>query len=133
MKKKINFNKILILVSIILIVFFTINIFTSVENNTITISAGYVIECFDYIINQATGETVRGDSNRNLDITYVMKFRKTLDQNQKVDKCPSCGAPIEMNSAGICSFCRTKLVTENTDWVLTEKNINYQRSASTNI
>ena len=51
-----------------------------------------------------------------------MKFRKTLDESKKVTKCPACGAEIEMNNTGICSYCRSKLVTENTEWVLTEKN-----------
>lgn len=99
---------------------------TVVENNTITITTGHIIQCFDYIINQTTGEVVRGDKDHKLNIIYEMEFRKTLDQNKKIDKCPNCGAQVDVNSSGICLFCRTKLVTENINWVLTQKKVQYQ-------
>ena len=91
------------------------------QNDTITITTGYIIEFYDYIAEQATGKVLRGTSNRKVRITYEMKFRQTLDESKKVTKCPNCGADIEMNTSGICEYCHNKLVTENTKWVLTEK------------
>ena len=91
------------------------------QNDTITITTGYIIEFYDYIAEQATGKVIRGTSNRKVRITYEMKFRQTLDESKKVTKCPNCGADIEMNTSGICEYCHNKLVTENTKWVLTEK------------
>ena len=91
------------------------------QNNTITITTGYVIEFYDYIANRNTGEVVRGTADRKIRVTYEMKFRQSLDENNKVEKCPNCGAPIRINAAGVCDFCRAKIVTENTKWVLTEK------------
>ena len=92
-----------------------------VQNDTITIATGYIIEFYDYIANKETGEPIRGESKHKMRVTYEMSFRQTLDANKKVDKCPSCGAEVEVNSSGICPYCRSKLVTENTKWVLTEK------------
>ena len=54
-------------------------------------------------------------------VKYEMKFRQTLDESKKVTKCPNCGADVKMNTSGICDYCHSKLVTENTKWVLTEK------------
>ena len=92
-----------------------------VQNNTITITTGYVIQMYDYIIEKSTGKVIRGSSNNKLKIVYEMKFRRTLDESAKIDKCPNCGAKIDMNTSGICEYCVSKLVSENTKWVLTEK------------
>ena len=93
----------------------------NVQNETITITTGYVIEMYDYIIEESTGKVLRGSSTNKLRIVYEMKFRQTLNSNGKVDHCPNCGAKIEMNSSGTCEYCGSKLVSENTKWVLTEK------------
>lgn len=93
----------------------------NVQNETITITTGYVIEMYDYIIEESTGKVLRGSSTNKLRIVYEMKFRQTLNSNEKVDHCPNCGAKIEMNSSGTCEYCGSKLVSENTKWVLTEK------------
>ena len=76
---------------------------------------------YDYIIEESTGKVLRGSSTNKLRIVYEMKFRQTLNSNEKVDHCPNCGAKIEMNSSGTCEYCGSKLVSENTKWVLTEK------------
>lgn len=93
----------------------------NVQNETITITTGYIIEMYDYIIEESTGKVLRGSSTNKLRIVYEMKFRQTLNSNEKVDHCPNCGAKIEMNSSGTCEYCGSKLVSENTKWVLTEK------------
>ena len=36
-------------------------------------------------------------------------------------RCPNCGAPIEVNSAGVCEYCGSKVVGENTNWVMSKK------------
>ncbi|MBP3502336.1 MAG: TIM44-like domain-containing protein [Clostridia bacterium] len=91
------------------------------QNDNITIEAGYVIEMYDYIADQQSGKLLRGESNRKMRVTYSMKFRKTLDESAKVEHCPNCGAKIKMNSSGTCEYCGSKIVADNTKWVLTEK------------
>lgn len=96
------------------------------QNNTITITTGYVIEFYDYIADKETGEVHRGSDSKKMRVTYEMKFRKSLNQENKIEKCPNCGAGVDINNAGICNYCHTKLVTENTNWVLTEKTVKNQ-------
>ena len=93
------------------------------QNNNITIETKYIIEMYDYIADSQTGKLVRGNSNKKMRATYLMKFRKTLDENAKVEHCPNCGAKIEMNSSGTCEYCGSKIVADNTKWVLTEKKV----------
>ncbi len=32
--------------------------------------------------------------------------------------CPSCGAELKISMAGVCEFCRSKVVTGDFGWVL---------------
>ena len=93
----------------------------NVQNDTITITTVYIAEFYDYIVEHTTGKLIRGDTNKKVRVTFEVKFRRTLDERKKITKCPNCGADIKMNNTGVCEYCRTELVTENTKWVLTEK------------
>jgi hypothetical protein len=32
--------------------------------------------------------------------------------------CPNCGAPLKVNMAGVCEYCRGKITDGEFDWVL---------------
>lgn len=91
------------------------------QNGNMTIVTGYVIEMYDYIIEKDTGKVLRGTSNNKIRVTYEMKFRKTLNKTTELKNCPNCGAEININSSGVCPYCSSKIVVDNTKWVLTEK------------
>lgn len=93
----------------------------SVQNNNITITTGYIIEQYDYIADINTGKLIRGEANKKMRVEYEMKFRKALDENSTIDKCPNCGAKVDINSGGVCEYCGSKIVSDNSEWVLTEK------------
>lgn len=38
---------------------------------------------------------------------------------QTEPNCPNCGAPIQVDVAGVCSYCRAKITSGEFDWVLT--------------
>ena len=95
-----------------------------VQNNTIAITAVYVIDFYDYIINMTSGKVVSGTSTRKLRVTYEMTYRKSLVNNEKIGKCPNCGGKTEeINGVGICKYCGSKIVQENSKWVLTNKKV----------
>ena len=92
------------------------------QNENITITATYVVDFYDYIVDKATGRVLRGTAGSKIRVTYDMKFRKTLDASQVVDHCPNCGAKFEnINGSGICEYCGSKVVSENAKWILTDK------------
>ena len=79
----------------------------------------------DYIVNENTGKIVKG-SNTNLKTnTYKLTFVRTSGVKTKVGttsvnvtNCPNCGAPVEITSAGKCSYCGSIITTGNFNWVL---------------
>ena len=93
------------------------------QNGTITIKTNYVIEMYDYIADVNTKKLIRGEDKKKIRILYEMSFRKALSEDEKVTHCPNCGAKVEMNSTGTCEYCGSKLVSENTKWVLKEKKV----------
>lgn len=100
------------------------------QNENITITATYVIDFYDYIVDKNTGRVLRGSAGIKMRVIYEMKFRKTLDATKAIDHCPNCGAKIEnINGAGVCEYCGSKVVSENSRWILTDKKITGQTKA----
>lgn len=98
------------------------------ENGTITITTGFIIDQIDYMANIETGKVTSGSDKVKMRVTYDMKFRITLNSNTKIDKCPNCGADISnMNSGTTCEYCGSKIIAENTKWVLTELTVINQK------
>ena len=92
------------------------------QNDNVTITATYVVDFYDYIVDKNTGRVLRGSAGSKIRITYDMKYRKTVDASKVVDHCPNCGAKFEnINGAGICEYCGSKVVSENAKWILTDK------------
>ena len=92
----------------------------SKQNNMLQVKTRYTVEFYDYIINRSTKAIVRGNSNRKMRMVYEFTFIKDIE-NKKLDKCPNCGAEININSAGICEYCNSKLVDDSKDWVMSKK------------
>ena len=90
------------------------------QNNMLQVKTRYTVEFYDYIINRSTKAIVRGNSNRKMRMVYEFTFIKDIE-NKKLDKCPNCGAEININSAGICKYCNSKLVDDSKDWVMSKK------------
>lgn len=99
----------------------------SVQNDMLQVTTRYVIEFYDYIIKKDTKQVLRGNSNRKIRMVYEMTFIEKLGKT-KLDKCPNCGAPININSAGICEYCNSKIVDDNTEWVMSKKISLYQQN-----
>lgn len=90
------------------------------QNNNLEVETKYIIEFYDYIIDKASGKVLRGSKSNKLrmyyNFTFIMK-----NTEQKIDKCPNCGAPVEVNASGVCPYCNSKIVGENTSWVMSKK------------
>lgn len=95
-----------------------------VQNGVITIVTQYIIDQYDYVADRTTGKLIRGESKYKMRVEYLMKFRLNIDASQVIDHCPNCGAKIEkINGSGVCEYCGSKIVSENKNWVLTEKQV----------
>lgn len=79
----------------------------------------------DYIIDENTGNIIKGDTTTERHNTYELTFirtegMKTNDENSgvKTTNCPNCGAPIKITSSGKCEYCGSVVTTGKYDWVL---------------
>lgn len=91
------------------------------ENNIITTSVYLRVKCYDYVIKETTNETVRGRDNARIVIEYVLSFVKSSVNNNTEEKCPNCGAQVEINSSSTCPYCDSVLVKDAGDYVMSKK------------
>lgn len=91
------------------------------QNNVITVSVYMRVKCYDYVIKEATNETVRGKDKEKIIIEYVLSFVKSSINNKKEEKCPNCGAPVDINSSSTCPYCESTLVKDARDYVMSKK------------
>lgn len=89
------------------------------QNDNIEIKTQYIVEFYDYIINKETKKVVSGKSSIryrvHFELTYIMS-----DTQEKIDKCPNCGAKVNVNAAGTCEYCGSKIVGKNTKWIMSK-------------
>ena len=91
------------------------------QNDNIEVKTQYIIEFYDYIIEKSSGKVLRGTSSRKIRMHYEFTFIMSNDENAKIDTCPNCGAHVDVNSAGTCEYCGSKIVGKNTNWVISKK------------
>ena len=92
------------------------------DNDLISVVVYANITFYDYVINEKTGEVIRGNKSRKVNNHYIMTF---VVANESITKCPGCGAELKMNTSGVCEYCRMKIVKNASDFVLSKKtNIN---------
>ena len=90
-----------------------------------TITTRILATCADYDVNVANGRVLRGDKHTMTPFQEDWVFQRsshattpagggTLEQH-----CPNCGAPLDLDLAGTCRYCRAPVMSGDYDWVLT--------------
>ena len=78
----------------------------------------------DFEIDIASGKKKDGD--RSIE-SWVERwtYQRSSAASTKADggtmnqKCPNCGAPLKVDLAGICKYCKANIMAGDQDWVLT--------------
>jgi len=89
-----------------------------------TITVRILAACADYDIDTASGKVVRGD-RRVSEFMEDWIFQRSSKATTKADggtlakRCPNCGAPLDVDLAGVCSYCKAPVMSGAYDWVLT--------------
>jgi predicted lipid-binding transport protein (Tim44 family) len=74
----------------------------------------------DYTADEK-GNVLSGNPRRSRPFSEYWTFirRRGVKNNDKNDaNCPNCGAPLKVNMAGVCEYCRGKITNGDFDWVL---------------
>ena len=90
-------------------------------NNIITVSVYMRVKCYDYVIKEKTGETVRGKDKNKIIIEYILSFVKSSTNNNSEETCPNCGALVDINASATCPYCDSTLVKDASDYVMSKK------------
>jgi hypothetical protein len=87
--------------------------------NSITLRIG--AQGFDYTVDER-GNVVSGSKSKLRSWSEYWTFirsRKAKPMPASANlNCPNCGAPLRVNSAGVCEFCGGKITSGEFDWVL---------------
>lgn len=89
-------------------------------NNIITINVYLKVECYNYIINDKTHEILRGSDNEKATHEYNLSF-VNLGSNNKIEKCPNCGAPIKNGNSKTCDYCDSILINNDSSYIMSKK------------
>lgn len=91
-----------------------------VDGDVDRVTVGLLINGVDCVIN-AAGAVVRGTRNRS-DWLEEWTFERSRDPallaQATAPKCPACGAPLSIDSDGLCTFCQASVPGAKTDWLL---------------
>lgn len=93
------------------------------DNTNDVIIAELKTEITDYVINDRTGEVIRGSKTDRRVMQYewalVRKSGITTDNTPDEEKvCPNCGAPLTLNAANECEYCGSIITTEAHNWAV---------------
>ena len=99
------------------------------SNNKLSISVYLNVNCKDYLIDKSSEKVLRGNKNKVWDYEYTIDYLITKDMKDVLNKCPNCGAGLDEEAGAriICPYCRTLLVRNSPNLVMTRKHMNRQR------
>ena len=90
-------------------------------NDIIKINVYLDIKFKDYVISTKNNKVVRGSKNIFFNNSYELEFVKSI--NNKITKCPSCGAKVNVKSSEVCEYCHNTIVQISDELVLSKKKI----------
>lgn len=78
----------------------------------------------NYIMDNETKKIKSGVNTHRIEKTNILVFEKNnnVSDNKAVHHCPNCGANLDINYNGVCSYCN-KSVDLNDNYVLTKLDI----------
>jgi hypothetical protein len=76
----------------------------------------------NYDVDAASGRVVRGNHQMAFweqDWVFQRSSQATTDDGTDNDKrCPNCGAPLDVDIAGVCKNCKASVRGGDADWVV---------------
>lgn len=90
------------------------------NDDSFLINVLLVSRYMDYIIDTNTGNLKTGNNSHRIEKNNYLTFAKRINAKYEgsARHCPGCGANIDSNNTGICSYCGTSYNTVDYDWVL---------------
>ena len=92
-----------------------------ITNNFEEIKVIMQVTCHDYIVENKNGKeiVIRGKSSIINDYIYAMTFVRNI--KIKKPECPNCGTKLDNAMSSICPSCKSVVVHDSDNWVLSKK------------
>ncbi len=95
----------------------------SCSSSTDVVTVRILAACTDYDVDDATGAVVRGDTEVRSwaeDWTFQRSSSAVTRPGGTTmgERCPNCGAPLDVDIAGSCRYCKAPIMSGDYDWVL---------------
>ena len=97
----------------------------SINNGIETVIFYLNVKQFDYVVD-SNNKVVRGNDKIKNNVEYIITLTRSV-KNEKVDKCPNCGASIDIVSGGICPYCDSTIINSTDKFVMSKKECINQR------
>lgn len=94
------------------------------ENGNDVMIANLRTRIVDYVVDDATGNIIRGSNTAEKFMTYEWNLIRTSgrvtgkEEGTNASVCPNCGATLNLNKSAKCEYCGSIIETDNYDWVL---------------
>lgn len=90
-----------------------------IEDHQMIIQVMILSRYLDYFVD-LDGNYVSGNRDSRVSRNNYLTFMKKIDFQTvgTVNKCPGCGASIDVNASGICPYCGTVYNQEDKNWIL---------------
>ena len=78
-----------------------------IDNKEI-ITVKLISRYMNYIMDNNTKKIKSGINTHRIEKTNILVFEKNINtnDNKNVHKCPNCGANLDINYNGVCSYCK---------------------------
>ncbi len=92
------------------------------NNNKLTIKVELIVSFYDYVVNNKN-KIMRGRDDVKITNHYELTFISSVSQKDRPNKCPNCNAPLDNVASSTCPYCRSNIVSNTYDWVMSKKQI----------
>lgn len=93
------------------------------DANYDTVTVRVLAACADYDVDDQSGRVVRGNQRVEQwmeDWTFQRSSSASTPDagGTMTQKCPNCGAPLDLDLSGVCKYCKAPVSSGAYDWVL---------------
>lgn len=90
-----------------------------VSDDLMTIEVKIISRYLDYLVTEDGNYVSGNNTSRTQKDNYLTFIKKTnFSKSGSLNKCPNCGASIDINTNGQCAYCKTFYNLADKDWVL---------------
>lgn len=100
----------------------------SVSNGMETVVVYLNVSQYDYVVDKDE-KVVRGNDKVKNNVDYLITLTRSMEDDEKIDKCPNCGASLDIISGGVCPYCDSTIVNKSNKFVMSKKECIGQRNS----